>query len=417
MKNLFYLFPYLWIFSSILFFSCSEEPIPYDLSDAPLHVDSLILYNKVSGFTYQVPPEMGNLDKLYLGNDGGFINEFILLQISSSSYGTSLSSLLADTVTIDSAFLELIFSNDSIPNPEPPPFQLSFFTKNDSIFHENDSHNGNFSLEVLDSVLINTSSLTEAEPDSTEEITPTLIFDVTDSMRVIADTLNSHTFLISLVDEYNGLIAFNSRESNANPKLSVYYRKFIPSEGEDKDTLILGNTFYTVKDVSIIIPPDTTLDYVSNLYVGRALGLKSILSINLDTLQFLPAQTIFRTKSYLNLPYDITLIADKITIKAFPLADTVDSAGYVFFSEGDPYSEHSDYDYLLETSWNTNDGFITINIQTLLQYVHFGELNNLGIKLYSSLDNDPFKTIHFSNFNNEINPLENPFISIQYVIP
>jgi len=419
MKKLFYAFPILWIFIPILFFSCSEEPIPYDLSETPLYLDSLTLYNKVSGFTYQVPPEMWNLDKLYLGDDRGFKNEFILLQISSLSMsdGTPLSSLLADTVTIDSAFLILTFTEDSIPESNPE-FQLSFFTNVDSIFDEYDSNYNNFSIDNYVSEQIGDDTyLSQAEPDSDEVITPSLIFDVTNSREIIADTASSRSFFIKLVDDYyESLLAFNSRETNTGPRLSVYYRKFIPSESDDKDTLTLGNIFYAVKDVSIVEPPDS-IDYANDLYVGRAYGLKSILNINLDTLQSLPAQTVFRSESYLNLPYDTTLIADKITVEAYLLADTVDPLGSQIYDE-DPYSIHLDYDYLLgTTSWNQDEGLFSINIQPLLQYVHFGELENLGIKLYSDRNNDPFKTVNFSNFNSENDSINNPYISIQYVEP
>jgi hypothetical protein len=95
----------------------------------------------------------------------------------------------------------------------------------------------------------------------------------------------------------------------------------------------------------------------------------------------------------------------------------VDPLGSQIYDE-DPYSIHLDYDYLLgTTSWNQDEGLFSINIQPLLQYVHFGELENLGIKLYSDRNNDPFKTVNFSNFNSENDSINNPYISIQYVEP
>ena len=59
--------------SSILFFvlNCSEEPIQTDLSNNNQLIDTLSLAD-ISGFTYQISPEISSYQKLYVGNNNNF---------------------------------------------------------------------------------------------------------------------------------------------------------------------------------------------------------------------------------------------------------------------------------------------------------------------------------------------------------
>ena len=56
--------------SSILFLNinCSEEPIQIDLSNINQSLDTLSL-NNISGFTYQISPEIGLYQSLYVESE------------------------------------------------------------------------------------------------------------------------------------------------------------------------------------------------------------------------------------------------------------------------------------------------------------------------------------------------------------
>ena len=59
--------------SSILLIltNCSEDPIQTDLSTNDLSLDTLLLKN-ISGFTYQISPDISAYKKLYIGNNHNF---------------------------------------------------------------------------------------------------------------------------------------------------------------------------------------------------------------------------------------------------------------------------------------------------------------------------------------------------------
>ena len=55
----------------LLLTNCSEDPIQTDLSANDLSLDTLLLKN-ISGFTYQISPDISAYKKLYIGNNHNF---------------------------------------------------------------------------------------------------------------------------------------------------------------------------------------------------------------------------------------------------------------------------------------------------------------------------------------------------------
>ncbi|GIT74650.1 MAG: hypothetical protein Ct9H300mP29_6440 [Candidatus Neomarinimicrobiota bacterium] len=85
-----YFFRFSWILTGLIvifFFNwqCAEEPIVADLSHLSQTADTLTLI-KFTGFTYQVPPEIGSIKRLYVGTKGELYFPFTFFKIH--SYGS-----------------------------------------------------------------------------------------------------------------------------------------------------------------------------------------------------------------------------------------------------------------------------------------------------------------------------------------
>ena len=97
------------VLSSIILFStsCSEDPIQANLSKSDLSLDTLLLKN-ISGFTYQISPDISAYKKLYIGKSQNFSFPSSLLKFPSNAWGALSDSI----ITIDSIFLK-VYANDS----------------------------------------------------------------------------------------------------------------------------------------------------------------------------------------------------------------------------------------------------------------------------------------------------------------
>ena len=125
MKKLFSAFPILWIFIPILFFSCSEEPIPYELSEGDV-ISFRIDPDSTSYFrSYRTAPEMGGLSELYYGQRDGFSEIYSLVEV----YPVSTPFFLDTTYSSDSTSY---YSVDSI---ESVTFSLTLVDSSNSQYH------------------------------------------------------------------------------------------------------------------------------------------------------------------------------------------------------------------------------------------------------------------------------------------
>ncbi|MDG1223789.1 MAG: hypothetical protein P8O00_04390, partial [Candidatus Marinimicrobia bacterium] len=116
----------------IFFVNCSEEPIHSDLSNITQSIDTLLINsNDITAFNYQVSPDIGGYNKLYIGNQNGFNFTSSLLKFSAIGWNTFIDS----TVTVDSLFLKVFSGDSSIPIDN----NLKLYFSNDSMFDENNS--------------------------------------------------------------------------------------------------------------------------------------------------------------------------------------------------------------------------------------------------------------------------------------
>ena len=402
MKKLFYAFPILWIFIPILFYSCSEEPIPYELSEGDV-ISFRIDPDLTSYFrSYQTAPEMGGLSELYYGQRDGFSEIYSLVEVYpisapfflDTTYSSdSTSYYFVDSIESVTFSLTLENAGDSLSSPELVYFSGDGDT---TIFLENESsfYTVNSTLDTIgfDSPISSTDTLENVH----------FLFDV-DSLfnNYMLDTtrLSSYTFKINGDGETNSLVAFT------NPRLEVHYliNNVIPDDAGDSTWIDTVTFTFTAKYELTIVDPgiwaeDTTFS------IGRAKGVKSILRFNLDTLSMLPDNIIFKDAD-LYLKCDTTINSFKVF--AYPLKDSISINDIDLFSV--EQMDTTALEFIGATS-STVDSLLTLNVRDFVNYIYLNQLNHYELQLSSSTGNDPFSTLTFINSE----PFK-PYIIMRYV--
>ena len=130
---------YLSLCTLLLIISCTQDPINTNINNDDLFVSDTIFYD-IDAFTYQTPPEVGNLSSLYFGSDSGYRCLYTLINIAptSTDNSTSFLSMTDSTVVgIDSLFFILTAPDTQIVDGTDI-YHLNYFppTQFDSIFNE-----------------------------------------------------------------------------------------------------------------------------------------------------------------------------------------------------------------------------------------------------------------------------------------
>jgi hypothetical protein len=393
------------IITSIIYFSsCTENTIPYDLSDSNLNLDTVTVSSIVGG-TFLSPPLMGSTNGIYFGNTDGFNNLFSLIQFSSLSISGAVwtYSLLDTSVTIDSLVITFTATEDTLlTNSE---FELSYFPEGgDSLFSESESNYLNITeTDVANSTPVGRSTFMQDLPDSTESVYPKLSFTIENKdeiLQFIADTTDAQnrTFMLKNVDALDEIISINSRESVDFPIINAYYRV-------DEDTL--HSVFFSIKDLTVVKPRELTENDMSNISVGRATGLKSIIQFDLKDIPIDSSAMVIKSAELIfNTINDIT--SEDYEISVAILEDSVSISNYWEIDE-DQYSVS--LDLLMTGAFEDNQ--LKMEIRPFLQGVNTGSYSNFGLKLYGSTDSDPYQS---ANLILDPNNLENnPYLKIVYV--
>ncbi len=403
------------------FNGCMEEPLEADLSNANLRLDTLHLYDIV-GVTYQIPPSIGSKSRLSLGLDDDFDYKAVLLKtsfISAQSIQWTLASFIDTSIIIDSAFFTLHLAVDTLINPAS--FSLySFPNVLDSVFSESKSHYLNFTDSEISTGQYVASALEEEYKiivDSVANSEFRLRFNVEDMLdSTFLDTSLNYTVMLKLDEDDGELHSFYSREyfsvENTVPTLDIYFTQstFIDTSDTLQNVQIdtLHRSFYVISDLSIIVPPEITDEDSSFISISRGKGLRSLISLDfLDSL-ILPKQTTF-DKAELTFYIIPDTTISSFSIYAIPLQDTVELNEFAYFDEDD----FDIYSYLT-VSGTVSDDRVVFNIKRFLQDHYFDHINNLGIKLYSSVNNNIHSTVHFYS---NADSLLYPKLFIQYVAP
>jgi hypothetical protein len=402
MKKLFYAFPILWIFIPILFFSCSEEPIPYELSEGDV-ISFRIDPDPTSYFrSYQTAPEMGGLSELYYGQRDGFSEIYSLVEV----YPISAPFFLDTTYSSDSTSYNFVDSIKSVT------FSLTLENADDSLsfpelFYYSGDGDTTIFLENESSFYTVGSTLEKIELDSLISFTDTLenvhfSFDATslfNNYMLDITRLNSYTFKISGDGETDSLVAFT------NPKLEVQFSRTMEIPDSTWDSTWVDTATYTARYKLIIVNPGEWEEGDSTFSIGRAKGVKSILRFNLVTLSMLPDNIIFKDAD-LYLKCDTTINSFKVF--AYPLKDSISINDIDLFSV--EQMDTTALEFIGATS-STVDSLLILNVRDFVNYIYLNQLTHYELQLSSSPANDdPFSIVTFINDNTF-----KPFILVRYV--
>tara|TARA_B100000408_G_scaffold19777_1_gene13444 strand:- start:514 stop:1746 length:1233 start_codon:yes stop_codon:yes gene_type:complete len=392
----------------ITFFSCEEAAIPVKDDGIPMKLDT-ISFPVIKAMSYQVPPEMGRTDLLYFGNKDGYNFSYNLIKLDSSSVtaGTPFSFYNDSLIIVDSLKFSLRFDSDSIENN--PEFQLSYFPDGgDSVFNELESNYINFDKSIA-STFISTGQL-ESDTTDTNQTKVFLNFlldsSIVNAFRDTNITDFNRSFLVELKNEESESFIFHSSDKVGadGPQLKVYYRQFV------SDSVVLDTTFRTyaaIEDLSIIIPPPISTDDSSYLSVGTAMGLKSIVLVDMVDWILDPRAIISSAELIFNFALDDTL--QNYTVISYPIINEGDFLQFSSFDK-DPYDE--DFNYYTSTS--IVEDKLKINHRKIATEIGHQKYNNYGFKLEPSISNDPFRTMLFYSIDS---PDYFPVMRVIYVLP
>ena len=381
---------------TFLFINCSVDPIQTDLSNINQSLDTLTI-NNISGFTYQVSPDISSYQKLYIGNNNNFSFPSALLKFSSDVWDTFLDS----SVEVDSVLFK-VFSEDSLLNDD---LNLNLYFTQDSVFSESNSfvdrfNNLDFSLwSNLGSPKVKILS------DTTDTISyfqeTVLSWELSDLINILADTMISYrTFSLSFPNNMDSsFIELYSREYSAgslDPKIEVHYRSIIGSRDEESIIDTLTRIIYVGEDISTIDNPQLNESSENSILLSRGRGYRSIINIPFDSLS-LPQFSIIRYANLLLYQGDDSL--DSYSVRMEPLKQNIDTLSIHF--DSDPY-ENLNIHY---SSANTSGGNIEISLKSYFQSILMVDsLKNTGMKLYSNINNSLFDSVKFDlgNANNRV---------------
>ncbi len=392
----------------ITFFSCEEAAIPVKDDGIPMKLDT-ISFPVIKAMSYQVPPEMGRTDLLYFGNKDGYNFSYNLIKLDSSSVtaGTPFSFYNDSLIIVDSLKFSLRFDSDSIENN--PEFQLRYFPDGgDSVFNELESNYINFDKSIA-STFISTGQL-ESDTTDTNQTKVFLNFlldsSIVNAFKDTNITDFNRSFLVELKNEESESFVFHSSDKVGadGPQLKVYYRQFV------SDSVVLDTTFRTyaaIEDLSIIIPPPISTDDSSYLSVGTAMGLKSIVLVDMVDWILDPRAIISSAELIFNFALDDTL--KNYTVISYPIINEGDFLQFSSFDK-DPYDE--DFNYYTSTSIVKDK--LKINHRKIATEIGHQKYNNYGFKLEPSISNDPFRTMLFYSIDS---PDYFPVMRVIYVLP
>ena len=381
------------------FTSCSEEPIHTDLSDIDNNIDTLLITD-ITGYNYQISPDIGGFNKLYVGSKGEFTFTSSLFNFSSISWNTFFDS----TVTVDSILFK-VFSGDSLIENN-----LNLYFSTDSIFDESSSLVSGLGNLVFDDwvglgipsveVVIDTSDTVSTFQETV------LKWEIGSLVETIIDTSTLYrTFSLALPSGSSSFFELYSREYSSgglDPKIEVYYRREIGSSTDSSVVDTLTRIIYVSEDISVIETLEIDDNVDNNILISRARGSRAILNIPFDSLS-LPQYSVIRSANLsLFQPGDSL---DNFSVRMDPLKFLPDSGSSIF--NADPYENLGLYFSSAKVASNK----LQISLKSYFQSVLMTDsLTNVGLKFSASTTNDLFESVNF-DLNHVNNKLEIFYVS------
>jgi hypothetical protein len=381
---------------AILFFSaCDEAAIPIDSSNTPLSIDT-ISFPVVNTISYQVPPDVGSHEFLYFGKKNEFDFLYNLIRFSSidSTNQKTFSAYNDSLIVADSMKLIMTFVLDSID--QNTDFQLRYFPDGgDSVFNELSTNYTNFNYTNASSVISSSAMTIDSIDSVTTQVRLNFLMDTT-IINVFSDTSFTSfnaSFLVELKNKNASEFKFFSSNNLSNPpKLRIYYREFL------SDSVVLDtsfHTYYSSQDVSIIDNPNISSEDSTNISVGLAKGIRSLVLVDMEGWQ-LPEHSIVSSADLVyNRINNDTLIG--YSVSSYPINNQADFSKFNIY-DTDPYNIESNY----LSSASIIDNILKIDYRKILTDYGRGSKINYGFKIQSSQNSDPFKTVQFHNLNSNV---------------
>ena len=381
---------------AILFFSaCDEAAIPIDSSNTPLSIDT-ISFPVVNTISYQVPPDVGSHEFLYFGKKNEFDFLYNLIRFSSidSTNQQTFTDYNDSLIVADSMKLIMTFVLDSID--QNTDFQLRYFPDGgDSVFNELSTNYTNFNYTNASSVISSSAMTIDSIDSVTTQVRLNFLMDTT-IINVFSDTSFTSfnaSFLVELKNKNASEFKFFSSNNLSNPpKLRIYYREFL------SDSVVLDtsfHTYYSSQDVSIIDNPNISSEDSTNISVGLAKGIRSLVLVDMEGWQ-LPEHSIVSSADLVyNRINNDTLIG--YSVSSYPINNQADFSKFNIY-DTDPYNIESNY----LSSASIIDNILKIDYRKILTDYGRGSKINYGFKIQSSQNSDPFKTVQFHNLNSNV---------------
>ena len=393
---------HICFFCFLYFFnSCAEEPIHTDLSNLNNNIDTLLITD-ISGYNYQISPNVSGYNKLYVGSKEEFTFLSSLFNFSSNGWDTFFDS----TVTVDSIFFK-VFSGDSLIEDNT---NLNLYFSTDSIFDESTSlvsELGNVTFDEWIGLGIPFIEVVIDTSDTVSTFQETVFkWDIGSLVETIIDTSTIHrTFSLSLPSGSNSFFDLYSREYSSgslDPKIEVYYRKEIGSNPDSSVVDTLTRIIYVSEDISVIETLEIDDNGDDNILISRARGSRAILNIPFDSLS-LPKYSVIRSANLsLFQPGDSL---DNFSVRMDPLKFLPDSGSSIF--NADPYDNLGRY----FSSATVASNKLQISLKSFLQSIIMTDsLTNVGLKFSASTSNDLFESVNF-DINHVNNKLEIFYVS------
>ena len=384
----------------LLFFAnCSEEPIQSDLSNISQSIDTLLITSSdITAFNYQVSPDIGGYNKLYVGNQDGFNFTSSLLKFSTIGWNTFIDS----TVTVDSLFFK-VFAGDSSLSIDN---NLKLYFSNDSVFDENNSSLADLSNIDFSSwsnlgspaidVIIDTSDTVSQFQETS------LSWNLSSISESLIDTTKLYrTFALSYGADESFIELFSREYSSGSldPKIEVYYRSEVDLSSDSTIIDTLTRLVYVSEDLSILKDMEDAINVDNSIFISRARGYRSIFNIPFDSLSLPPYSVIRYANLSLYQKENTNDTLKSFSVRMDPLKVEIDTTSQVF--ELDPY------DYLGQhySSATTASGKLEISLKSYFQSILMTDsIKNVGFKLYSNMSNDLFDSLSFDldNVNNRL---------------
>ena len=402
MKSIRLLFHICFVWFLYFFNGCSDEPLHTDLSNVNNNIDTLLITD-ISGYNYQISPDIGSYNKLYVGSNAEFTFLSSLFNFSSDGWDIFYDS----TVTIDSIFFK-VFSADSLIDDNA---NLNLYFSADSIFDESSSLVSELGNLVFDEWVDLGISSFKSIVDTSDTIgylqETELRWNAGNLVETLIDTSTSYrTFSLSLSSGTSSFFELYSREYSSgslDPKIEVYYRQEAGSNPDSSIVDTLMRIIYASEDISVIETLETEDVQDGNIFLSRARGIRAILNIPFDSI-YLPQYSVIRSAN-LSLFQIGEDSLDNFSVRMDPLKVLPDSGSSIF--NADPYEDLGAH----FSSSTMASNKLKISLKSYLQSIIMNDsVSNVGFKISSNASNNLFESVKF-DLNNINNKLEIFYVS------